>query len=219
MKKFLIAAALLASVTGFAQAADPIMDPPVVAAPDLFDWSGFYLGAAVGAQQVNVVTTAPNFVQPSGMGFTGGVFAGGNMQIDNFVLGVEGDIEFSSFSASAPCFNPAFVCTTNLNAQGSLRGRIGFAADRALLYVTGGLAAARFGGQTALGGVTFPDSSTRIGWTLGAGIDMAVTDTVFVRGQYRYSNYGTRTMNYDVPYPTVGVSTHQFTIGVGALFN
>jgi outer membrane immunogenic protein len=209
----------MGAATGFAQAADPPMLPPVVEAP-AFDWSGFYVGASIGGQQVNVTSPDPvGFVQPSGTGFTIGAFAGANKQINNFVLGVEGDIEYSTFSATASCANPAWTCTTNLNAQGSFRGRIGFAADRALLYVTGGLAVANFGGNTTLGPTVFPDSSARIGWTAGAGIDFAFTDTVFGRAQYRYSNYGSRTMNYDIPYPNVAVSTHQFTVGIGALIN
>jgi len=152
-------------------------------------------------------------VQPSGNGFVAGVHAGFNHQSDNFVFGVEGDIEYSSFAASAPCTNPAFTCSTSLPWQGSLRARAGIAADAVLFYLTGGLAVAQFDGATN-NGVNFPDGSLRVGWTVGVGAEVAFDESISGRIEYRYSDFGARDMAYDVVYPAVGVTTHAVRVGI-----
>ena len=87
------------------------------------------------------------------------------------------------------------------NVQGSVRGRIGIAFDRALIYGTGGVALTGFnttivdttGFFTGAPGTNATFSNTRAGWTAGGGIEYAVTDNWWVRAEYRYSNFGNTT--------------------------
>jgi len=95
---------------------------------------------------------------------------------------------------------------TSSDIQGSIRARLGLAFDRALLYATGGAAFGGFstsyaftgnnnGVATLNGGNSFSGqngfSTTRTGWTIGGGIDYAVTDNWWVFAEYRYTHFGT----------------------------
>jgi opacity protein-like surface antigen len=77
--------------------------------------------------------------------------------------------------------------TTRIDWQGSFRGRLGFAADKALFYGTGGLA---FGDVShtytnLLTGVAETISGLRTGWTAGAGVEFAVMPNLLARVEYR----------------------------------
>jgi outer membrane immunogenic protein len=87
-------------------------------------------------------------------GFVGGGQLGYNFQFNRVVLGIEGDISFTDWHET--------------DAFGTVRGRLGYAWERVLPYVTAGLAIA--------------DSET--GWTAGGGIELAVSDNVSLRGEY-----------------------------------
>ncbi len=94
---------------------------------------------------------------------------------------------------------PGIITATDKgNVQGSIRGRLGIAWDRALIYGTGGIAFASFNttivirlaSSPALPGTNATFSNTRAGWTAGGGIEYAITDNWSVRAEYRYSNFG-----------------------------
>lgn len=78
----------------------------------------------------------------------------------------------------------------------TLRGRLGFAADRALFYATGGLAVGNekfsqnffhaASGSFEAGSV----SSTKAGWTAGAGIEYAFTNNMSAKVEYLYVDLG-----------------------------
>ena len=87
-------------------------------------------------------------------GFVGGGQLGYNFQFNRLVLGVEGDISFTDWHET--------------DAFGTVRGRLGYAWERVLPYVTAGLAIA--------------DSET--GWTAGGGVELAFSDNVSLRGEY-----------------------------------
>jgi outer membrane immunogenic protein len=90
------------------------------------------------------------------------------------------------------------TATSNAGVQGSVRGRLGIAFDRALLYGTGGVAITSFntsyfdttGFFTGVPGTNATISNTRAGFTFGGGIEYAITDYWSVRAEYRYSNFG-----------------------------
>ncbi len=186
-----IAALLFA--TGSAVAADlPSVAPyqqPVVAG---YDWTGFYVGAQAG------------YVWEGGNGntidgFAGGIHAGYNHQINNWVFGVEADVEYSGADASAT-IPGVLAVSADVEWLGSVRGRVGYAFDRTLVYATGGVA---FGGievrATNLAvapAISASDSKTHVGWTVGAGIEHAITQNVTVRAEYRYTDLGRKTYNF-----------------------
>src|SRR5450631_1245374 len=135
------AAPALAADLPYRQAPPPI-EAPIV---PLFSWTGLYLGGQIGyGWGTDTLTVYPfgfgtNFT-PNGV--VGGAHVGYNYQINQFVAGLEGDVEGTGISRS---FSPGgALYGTSIPVQGSIRGRLGVAFDRVLLYATGGAAFASF---------------------------------------------------------------------------
>ncbi|MGB3339797.1 MAG: outer membrane protein [Devosia sp.] len=197
MKQILTVAALSLLAIGAASAADLIISEPVVPITDAgFDWSGFYAGLNAGytagqASSVGAITGITTNVPVSGAVLGGTV--GFNTQIDSFVLGLESDVAWSGATGTAVCAaNPAFNCEGNLNWLGTIKGRAGMAFDNVLLFASAGLAA---GGVTAnivpaAPGLTNTYSGTMTGWTVGGGVEAAVTDAMSVKAEYQYVSMG-----------------------------
>jgi outer membrane immunogenic protein len=220
-RKFLLASVGAIALTGSAAfAADlPSRAPPPVylPPPPIFTWTGIYIGGQVGyawnngSNRFNGFDPFFNggqgvFLNSSVGGTPNGVIGGGhvgyNYQINQWVLGLEGTVDGTSLSNTAVA---AFPDGSNLQAhstadiQGSIRGRLGVAWDRALIYATGGVAFGgfntnvSFNGNGAAGLPFFTNasvSSTRTGWTVGGGIDYAVTNNWSIFAEYRYTNFG-----------------------------
>jgi outer membrane immunogenic protein len=206
MKRWLIAGALAFAAAGQAAAADLPQPPPQapavyvpVVAP-VYNWGGIYYGINGGYGFGKTTWTDPNNF--SGLGSTGnfntdgfvvGPTLGVNFQNDAFVYGIEGDFDASWLdgkSTSAFCgavgFGAGAQCETKNTWLGTLRGRIGYAADRVLFYATGGGA---FGNvESGIGG-SF-DKSTKAGWTAGAGVEAAFADNWTARIEYLYVDLG-----------------------------
>ncbi len=93
---------------------------------------------------------------------------------------------------------PAVLTVTGsdkLKWFGTLRGRLGYAADRMLLYVTGGLAYANnsfdfTGIDNGGNSFTFSNSTTKTGYVLGAGVEWAVAGSWTVKAEYQYLSFG-----------------------------
>ncbi len=216
MKKLLISVSLVALSSGAAFAADLAPQPvePVVPVVTVYDWTGFYIGAHAGAtfgQGKGDVNAIPAHAKYDSVGFLGGAHAGYNYQFDGgWVVGLEGDIDYSSFKKSK---NVLGVGTEFKNEwQGSVRARLGYAFDRFLPYVTGGVA---FGDQKLSANGLGSTSDTRVGWTAGAGLEYAIDQNWVVRGEVRYVDLGhsnstvqgTRVKTrFDAVNATVGVS-------------
>jgi outer membrane immunogenic protein len=193
--KMITAAIATAACSSAALAADLIQDfPPVYDIPSqAMDWNGFYAGvfSGYGAGRPTSDVTPIN-VDGALLGGT----LGANAQFGSFVLGVEGDLAWSSVKGSATCVgNPTYDCSGKLDwlSSGKLRG--GVALDSLLLFGTAGIAA---GGITASVdpvpvGATGSFSSTVWGWTLGAGAEYAVSDNVSVKAEYSYYDFATVT--------------------------
>ncbi len=114
----------------------------------------------------------------------------GNLGGIRFVAGIEGDVDGSSASSSYAL--GGLAVTTNQNIQGSVRGRLGVAVDRALFYATGGVA---FGGlnntyANTLNGLTDSFHQTRVGYTIGGGVEYAITNNWSIRAEYRHTDFG-----------------------------
>jgi outer membrane immunogenic protein len=203
MKRILIAACAsgaLMAFCGAASAAD-LTEPA-------YDWTGLYFGGQIGWSwldpdpQSGLGFPSANFVQPKSNGVIGGGHVGFNYQMSSIVFGLEGDFNGTDLSATDPCFNPAFDCNAGSDWNASIRGRLGFAADRFLVFATGGYAVADYNGYTKLlpAGPKFADSATLDGFAIGGGVEYAWTDNILVRAEYRHDFFGKKTMKYDVPY-------------------
>ena len=123
-------------------------------------------------------------------GFIGGTL-GVNFQASALVFGAEGDVDWSRIngSASNTFCNLSGTCQTGNTWLSTLRGRLGVAADRVLIYGTAG---GVFGNVQALAnGVT--ETSTKTGWTVGAGVEVAFDDHWSGKIEYLYANFGNAT--------------------------
>jgi outer membrane immunogenic protein len=220
-----------------AQAADlpARVDPaaPVAYVP-AFSWTGFYLGGALGWIQTNPEYTTgalllgtPFVVTPgsSKNGLSYGILSGYNYQIGQLVLGVEGD--FTGWTVGKIRYTA--VTGDFLTAQskwgGSIRGRLGYAADRALFYVTGGAAFVSNETSIPLTGISIGGDDTRLGWTVGGGFDYAFPNNWFTGVEYRYSQYESKTFIYPIPVLNLGLvgfkqelSSNQVTARLGYKF-
>ena len=210
----LVAGASAASAADLPARTVPMAPAPMIAAIPVFTWTGFYVGAQLGYAWGSSDNFAPagayyvnsaGFLAPFDQGFGGnndsfmaGVHAGYNYQMGSFVVGLEGDVEglfdnsndrFNGILYNAAGTPVAFsVSANNIDWQGSIRARAGFAFDRAMIYATGGFAFAGVsGGVSNL--IANNGDDTLTGWTLGAGLEYAFTNNLTTRVEYRYTSY------------------------------
>ncbi len=221
MKSSFVAASILLLSAASAQAADLFIPMEPAPAPvyvdDLYDWSGVYFGVHLGGQAVNF-TNAPI---SNGSGYLAGGFVGANLQDGNFVYGVEGDLEYSSFRVFEGIGGTDYDGEHLIDYQGSLRARFGYAVDTLLFYGTAGLALAHLEtGSYVDNGGDFRGGSDgiRYGWTVGAGAEAALTDNLIARVEYRYTDLGVQDQLYGDPTDDVGVTTHALRAGVSFKF-
>lgn len=201
-----LASAFLLSSSAMTLAADLIDQnpvPPIAMETPAFTWTGAYIGISGGAGWLDGSTTKLGRYhdQQDFDGSVFGGFAGYNWQFSNgIVVGVEGDIEYNSNDEKFFGYR-----TFGTDWQGSVRGRVGYAFDRLMVFGTAGWTMAR-------GHIEYPcvdESEIFSGWTAGAGVDYAVTDKVILRGEYRFSDFGNkeivRGMNVDFDQSVVKV--------------
>ena len=62
------------------------------------------------------------------------------------------------------------------------------------------------------------DRNTMLGWTAGAGADVKVTEQIFGRVEYRYSDYGSKDFNTGSGIQSVDSSDHRVSFGIGMKF-
>jgi outer membrane immunogenic protein len=179
---------------GSALAADlgrPITKAPPAPIP-YYNWTGFYIGLNVGG----AFTSSSGHLFGSGNnlnGVAGGIQAGYNWQVNNFVFGIETDFQGSSQSSSFSGVDGTvggagpFTISDRIRYFGTVRGRLGLAQDRWLLYVTGGYAYQNFSVDvTTLNWGVASASTTRNGWTVGGGVEYAFAGPWTARLEYLY---------------------------------
>jgi opacity protein-like surface antigen len=172
-----------------------------------YNWTGFYFGADGGygeQRSTGTLTTAAGAVlTPYDYSVTGpfaGSFVGWNYQLNRLVLGVEGDWQWSSLTGNSQGLAPLgatgavpagpFTVSTTTKDYGSIRGRLGVAFDRFLIFGTGGWAVGNPSTAFSLTGAApfVATSGKSNGWNAGGGVEYAITDTILGRIEYRYTN-------------------------------
>lgn len=222
MKKISWASAIVLALAPFsaqAQAADfggSIKDEYVPSTP--FSWHGFYVGGQLGGATNSQVTTTyrqtGNFEfagtekLTDANGFVGGGQIGFNHVMGSLVVGIEASIAGGSLgdqiSENPPPVGNDYRTSTDINYLGSVTGRLGFAFDRTLVYAKGGYAFtsvdfnASFFNKDGPGGTN--GSQVRIsndysldGWTVGGGLEYALTDNVTLGVEYSHYEFGSET--------------------------
>jgi outer membrane immunogenic protein len=233
----LIAGLSTAAFAQIASAADlPTKAPIVPVAPAAFSWTGFYVGATIGYgwrtvdntfavfQTADIAIPPISFAANDSLklhGVIGGIEAGYNWQVRNFVFGIETDFSASDIKGSHD-FIGSFRVPIGLGPQqsvivsdnshlrwlGTTRGRIGYANDQWLIFASGGVAY----GEVEVNGVaqlplqvagppsfnapwTWNNSKTKVGWAVGAGAEYALTRNFTLKAEYLYVDLGDVTAN------------------------
>jgi outer membrane immunogenic protein len=191
MKRVLLALVGVAAFAGSAAAAD--LPPPAAqnyykapAYVQPYSWTGFYLGINGGGGWGSSTWDVPATGRFSTSGGVVGGTLGYNYQFGQIVTGLEGDIDWADINGTSSTACPT-GCKTNDNYLGTFRGRLGFAADRFLPYITGGLA---FGDiQASTPG--FPgNTASNAGWTIGGGIEASLWGNWSAKVEYLYVDLG-----------------------------
>jgi outer membrane immunogenic protein len=196
MKRTVILAMLMVIAAKSASAADLPQAPPPPApaayAPavvPIYNWGGVYVGINGGWTLGTAYWSAPGNASASvnaNGGIVGGTL-GANWQTDAFIFGLEADIDYSTVSTSTA----SNVCAAGANCQAgtswlsTMRARLGYADDRLLFYGTAGAAVGNM--EMSANGVT--NTTTRLGWTAGGGVELAISDNWTGRLEYLYADF------------------------------
>lgn len=212
-------------------------------------WQGFYAGAAAGAafdgSSVQPVLGGDFLVyQPvqrklqyevplggAGTVFTGGLYGGYNWQFNNLVVGLEADMNYADRKTMGRSVQPSLadpqvtltrVYGTGGNWFGTVRGRLGWAFDKALIYATGGLAYGKNGAGYYAGGNGYNwfgrDEGVKWGWTVGGGGEYRLDSHWSVRAEYLYVSFDSSSFALPL-YPTGPFVVPTFTMTGTAEFN
>ena len=178
-----------------ADIARPVYKAPPAPVVTLYDWTGFYVGGNVGWGWTDGSADIASgggrgTVSGSGDGFLGGIQAGYNWQTGPWVVGVE--LDFQGSTGEGNVVGIAGGNRTAFNAEtpwfGTIRGRVGYAWDRMMVYATGG---ALYGKSEIDGNVTgvgpFSSSQSFWTWTVGGGVEWALVDRWTAKLEYLYA--------------------------------
>ena len=176
--------------------------PAPIAAP-VWSWNGFYIGAHVGGAWGTVESEFSDFPFPIASstinGFLGGGQIGYNIQNGIFVFGIEADASWTNLKGTTPCLF-VLTCKREADVLGTITGRVGLTADRALIYVKGGAAWAHIEHDvSAFGTALVSDDKVIWGWTVGTGVEYAITGNWSAKIEYNYMDFGSNTLNFAIP--------------------
>jgi len=230
MKRFSVIALSLLAALPAARAADlPRPAPPPFAPPPAFLFEGLYAGVHLGA--VSLVDRAETRFAPTdatlthlkdqSTGVLGGAHVGYDWRYGAVVYGLRADVSGSSVkSAGIDALATRF--STTMDAEGALRGRVGYAFDRLLIYASGGLnlAHVRHDYQTPAAAAYY--DHLVISPTVGVGAEYAFSERWRGHVDYRVSGVGTRKENNLLLQPLAtarhDAATGQISVGVSYRF-
>jgi len=189
MKVTAIIALVATAISGNVYAADltpptfftPPSPPPATEEPPELTWGGPYLGllGGYGISKLTIETWCEDWLSEAFPGGRLGAFAGHNWSISNgFVAGIEGDL---GYDWNSQAFNGAREVGTGFTA--SARARIGYEVGAGLFYAAGGWTGANVYAKEP------DDEQFANGWTLGIGVDWAISEKAFVRAEYRFDKF------------------------------
>lgn len=206
--------------TGSVAVAADLSPPPPPFLPPPFTWDGTYVGGQIGyawgadhfyfsgfdpVSRIfanSIINNNPN------NGVIGGAHLGSQIQFNQVVLGIEGLVDGTNLRSNGIATVPLVFGSSTLSSytsapiQGSIRGKIGIAWDRLLIYGTGGVAFGGFSNDFSLVAPVVPSrrapifatantSTTRAGWTAGGGIQYAAATNWWFFVEYRFTDFGT----------------------------
>jgi outer membrane immunogenic protein len=234
MRKLLVASTFLCAMSGYALAADAVVveSPPEVVVAPVFSWTGGYIGGQVGYRWGDATVSdnvSGDFSNPDPDDWLAGVYFGYNYQMaNNVVIGADADFAWTGADEFGELFDSAGVPYADgsgdnleLDCEGAVRARLGYAVDRFLPYIAGGVAFGRVTQEeiAAGGAVLTSDHDTLVGWTIGAGVEYAFTDNLIGRAEYRYTDFGDGDITFSDDAPgNIDLSTNDVRLGIAYKF-
>lgn len=156
------------------------------------DWTGFYAGIFGGYSGGRF-----EYYGSAGAGFPWvgdasggllGVQVGADYQINNFVIGGIADLAWTNLHGETN--GAGALIKSTLQYTGSLRARAGVAAESVLIYAHGGLAFGSTDTSADFNGPLPFHGNGRLGYTLGAGLEVKLTDQISMFGEYAFTDLG-----------------------------
>lgn len=249
-KTLTVIAALAIMPVATASAADMALKAPPVPYVG-YNWTGFYVGADGGggwASSQSTVLTQPNSHSGFPPGFVanpinldgplGGFYGGANYQIQQFVLGIDGDYTWTDLTGSGQDVSPVpgngaiAYHNDKMDWLATVTGRVGFADNNWLFYGKGGWASGGFKSSNQTTSATGTLSSTSSGtsdgdgWTLGTGVEWGLAQHWSAKLEYDYVKFDTSTVTLTetnastgaVGYPTRSVTSYVNVLKVGLAY-
>ena len=206
-----------------------IKDAPV--ALYAYNWTGPYIGAFLGttwgSEQWTFDNGTGSMVKPDFAGTTGGGQVGYNIQFGKTVVGIEGEYGVANARGGFSCPNMNFfTCEADTNRMAMLTGRLGLTWGRALIYGKAGLVGGEVTAGTKLNTPTNPfgpilftpplsTTNWQLGWTVGGGVEFALTDRWSAKAEYMHYDLGRDTFTTFTGDPGTRVETTGDTVRIG----
>ncbi|MEN5247418.1 outer membrane protein [Brucella pseudintermedia] len=227
--KVILGASLIAiAANSSAFAADAIMSQePVPFAAPMFSWGGAYIGGEIGWGwgRDKLDGDGGSYAEFKPNGFLGGIYAGYNFDLGNSViLGIDANFDYNDLKESQDYWSDdTLPVRTSLESKlewsGAVRARAGYAIDRFMPYIAGGVAFGQVKNSITIGdGSSYSDSQTLTGWTAGAGIDYAATDNITLRLEYRYTDFGNKDFDFGDVSTRGSYKTNDIRLGIAYKF-
>ena len=200
------------------------------AARTVYDWTGFYVGGHFGygdagfGPGTNPLPEQGVVLPHSATGLTAGYQLGYNRQLANrIVLGIEADSTFTSPTDGPALARSPAPFNTTIDYVGTVRGRIGYAFDRFMPYVTGGFAwgHTHINVNDANGDAQFPVGHYQTGWTAGLGLEYAISGNWTAKAEYEYVDLSRKTYDlsgFGLGSVNVDPRIHLFKLGLNYQF-
>jgi outer membrane immunogenic protein len=194
--------------------AEPIYEP---APHGAWNWQGLYLGVNAGYGWGKDNATLRGLGGGGGTLSPDGWFGGGqigyNAQFNSLVLGLEADLQRADIGDTTVLSGGQTLVTTDIEWFSTVRGRLGYAAGPALVYVTGGWAFADLR-QGVASPTTFAwRDGWETGYTVGGGVEWAFSPNWSLKSEYLYVDLGNQTLSS--PAGTYKTETDFHTARVG----
>lgn len=159
-------------------------------------------------------------------GFTYGVGAGYDFRAGNFVVGPEAEVTWSTAKTkfNDGDFEGFGLGNVKTNRDLYVGARVGYVlSPKTMIYAKGGYTNAKFDVNSTFGTVETNRDIDADGWRIGAGVEQAITNNVFAKVEYRYSNYSKGELDYTGDAPDgrrfdLDLDRHQVMAGVGVRF-
>ncbi len=223
MKKILVClaagTAMASAIPAMAQDVGPV-DP----------FSGFHVEALAGYDVTKAGSSVDDDVNEDNDqsidGFAYGVGAGYDFRFNNFVVGPEAEVTWSTAKTSFDDgdFEGFGLGNVKTNRDLYVGARLGYVVTpTTMIYAKGGYTNAKFDVNNASGSIETNRDIDADGWRICAGVEQAISNNVFAKLEYRYSNYEEGELDYRNDFPDgdrfdLDLDRHQVMAGVGVRF-